>query len=77
MTSWSPSTVTDDSATRPSSATSAGSKRLTGSATLEYSRVSEMRPARSWYFTKRYFSFTARRSVSFGGSNQSRITLKT
>ena len=36
-----------------------------------------MRPARSWYFTNRYFSFTLARSVSLGGSNQSRITLKT
>ncbi len=36
-----------------------------------------MRPARSWYFTSRYFSCTRRRSPCFGGSNQSRITLKT
>ena len=36
-----------------------------------------MRPTRSCCFTKSYFSSTILRSASFGGSNQSRITLKT
>ncbi len=60
-----------------SSAISSSEKRSRGKATFEYSRLSVIRPTRSWCLTSQYFALTFARSVFFDATISSRITLKT
>ena len=66
-----PSSSIIEGATDLSSATSSSEKRSRGNATSEYSRMSVMRPTRSWCLTSQYFCLTRARSVSFDAAIRS------
>ncbi|MCY1306407.1 hypothetical protein D9M70_562680 [compost metagenome] len=77
MSTTSPSRATVDGATSSSSARHAGSNLDLGKRKSANSWVSAMRPTRSTFFTRRYFSITVLRSTVLAWAKRSLITLNT